>query len=253
MGQTGVLTTQNINIDYPLAGLGNRIVAYLIDYLILIITGLVMIIPAVFLAASHIEGGHTAGIILASIYGILFLTYTLILEIYFNGQTFGKKIMKIKVIREDGGSPTIGNYIIRWLLRLVDIQLLSGVVAVITIAVSQKEQRLGDMAAGTLVISLNKPTTFQSTIYREIPQDYKPTFQQVVMLSEEDIHIIHKVIGEAYRTYDFSHRNALLNKARGKVEQKLSIKPEEYSKTDSLTFLKIIVADYNYYGQNGVQ
>lgn len=251
MGQTGVLTTQNINIDYPLAGLGNRILAYLIDYVILIILGLVMIIPAVFLIASQTEIGNVIGIVLASLYGVIFLFYTLILEIYFNGQTFGKKIMKIKVIREDGGSPTIGNYIIRWLLRLVDIQLMSGVVAIISIAVSQKEQRLGDMAAGTLVISLNKPANFQSTIYREIPQDYKPAFPQVVMLSEEDVHVIHNVISEAYRTYDVNDRHALLNKARSKVEQKLSIRPEDYPKIDSLTFLKTIVADYNYYGQSG--
>ncbi|MCL1821798.1 MAG: RDD family protein [Prolixibacteraceae bacterium] len=252
MGQTGVLTTQNINIDYPLAGLGNRILAHLIDGLILLVIALVMLIPAVFSLISQTQTGRIVGIVLFSLYGMIFLLYSLILEIYFNGQTFGKKMMKIKVIRQDGSIPTVGNYIMRWLLRLVEVYLFYGIIAIITIAASKKEQRLGDMAAGTLVISLNKPVRFQSTIYRDIPEDYTPRFPQVVMLSEKDIYIIQNVISEASRTYNAADRLSLLNKARAKVEQRLNIKPEDIANVDSLIFLKTVIADYNFYGQSRV-
>jgi len=245
MGHAEIFTTQNIDINYPLAGLGNRILASLIDKLILVLLGLVFIIPAIGLFSLSGNEFRISGIVLLSVYGFIFLFYTLILEILFNGQTFGKRFMKIKVIRADGGSPTIGNYIVRWLLRLIDVNFLYGVVGIIAIAASSKEQRLGDLAAGTLVISLNKPVRFQHTIYRELPDGYEPRFPQVALLPEQDIRILQQVITKSQQTADPTDRYLLLKKAGEKMEQKLNTG----SHPEALPFLQTIISDYNYFHQ----
>ena len=69
-----------------------------------------------------------------------------------NGQSVGKRILKIKVISLDGSQPSIGQYFIRWLFRLVDFALTAQVGGLICVAVSKNKQRIGDIVAGTTLI-----------------------------------------------------------------------------------------------------
>ena len=73
--------------------------------------------------------------------------YSLIFEIAMNGQTPGKYLNKIRVVKIDGSKPTLGSYLTRWLLRIIDIWFFTGSVAVFTILFNGKGQRLGDIAA----------------------------------------------------------------------------------------------------------
>jgi uncharacterized RDD family membrane protein YckC len=85
------------------------------------------------------------------LYGVIVVLYYILLEGYL-GQTMGKMVLGIKVVREDnGGVPGVGGATIRTLLRIVD-GLFSYLVAFITVLISGKNQRLGDMAAHTLVV-----------------------------------------------------------------------------------------------------
>ena len=88
------------------------------------------------------------------IFALPYVFYTLILESVFEGQTVGKKLLKIKVVKIDGYQATFADYLIRWFMRIIDMWLLYCVVALISVASSKKGQRLGDMVAGTSVITL---------------------------------------------------------------------------------------------------
>ncbi len=173
--------------------------------------------------------------------GLPIFFYNLLFEVLMNGQSPGKYINKIRVVKIDGSKPTFGSYILRWMLRLIDISLASGSVALLTILLNGKGQRLGDIAAGTTVITEKKRITIQDTLVTDIPLDYKPTFPQVTMLSDTDIQTIKGLYRSAKRKGNHDIIIKLHNKIVGITDIKTGLKP--------LEFVDIIIKDYNYYTQ----
>ena len=100
-------------------------------------------------------------------------------ESLMEGQTFGKKAMKIKVVKIDGFQAGFGDYLIRWFFRLVDVFSNSGVVGLISMIVSKNNQRLGGIGSGTAVISLKNRVNISHTILESLKQDYLPVFPPV--------------------------------------------------------------------------
>ncbi len=103
---------------------------------------------------------------------ILFLPlffYHLLCETYLNGQSFGKKIMKMRVVKLDGTQAGIGSYFLRWILAPIDIYFTYGSVGLVTMIVNGKGQRLGDLAAHTTVVKLKAETKLDDTILRATP------------------------------------------------------------------------------------
>ncbi len=183
-----VRTTQNVVIDYPLAGLGDRIVAFLIDALILgAYAGLCWVVFNQF-------NIHTSWIN-KLVVTMPYLLYHLLFEIFMDGQSPGKRQRKIKVVRLDGTSPSIGNYLLRWLFRLIEVTLLQGAPAMVTIASSNKGQRLGDVVAGTTVVKLAKQEEVTAeSVFTLVDEEYTPTFANAVNLSDRDIEIIQQAL-----------------------------------------------------------
>ncbi|HEU4860525.1 MAG TPA: RDD family protein, partial [Chitinophagaceae bacterium] len=101
-----VRTTQNVFIEYPLGSVGDRILGHLIDRVILI---LYTIFIVAILLSVEVETGYIWLLLL----GFPWLLYNVLFEIFMNGQTPGKQMMKIKVVRLDGTPPTVGDYIMR--------------------------------------------------------------------------------------------------------------------------------------------
>src|SRR5690606_34920667 len=102
--------------------------------------------------------------------------YHLLCEVFMDGQTFGKKAIDIKVVKLDGSQPSVGSYFLRWLLQIVDLPFF-GAIGIITILVNGKGQRVGDLAAGTTVISLKHRTGIKDTILARpvmADHDYTP-------------------------------------------------------------------------------
>lgn len=187
-----VRTTQNVFIHYPLGSIGDRIVAYLIDRLILVLYCAAVVVALISLS---VELWWVYVILL----GIPFVFYSLFFEIFMDGQTPGKQVIKIKVVRLDGTQATIGDYLFRWLFSIIDFQL-SGAVAVITIAVNGKGQRLGDLVAGTTVVKLVQQREITaSDIFITPEETYQPTFEQVTRLSARDIEVIQRALETASR------------------------------------------------------
>ena len=98
-------------------------------------------------------------------------------------------------MRLDGTSPGVGDYVMRWIFRLVDFYILSGAIAVVAIAVGGKGQRIGDILAGTSVVKLIDERQIASqNVFVPVEDQYVPTFTQVVNLSEKDIELIQRAL-----------------------------------------------------------
>lgn len=240
-----VNTSQHVDIDYPVAGLGERIVARLID--LGIFFGL-YIIFIMLIAIGRISGILKSGPLLfpiiIGVYAASYIFYNLVCEILMNGQCVGKRIMKIKVISLDGSQPSIGQYFIRWLFRLVDFALTAQVGGLICIAVSEKKQRIGDIVAGTTVIKTVPQADFSHIAFHPVEEEYIPVFNNTNALNDREIELIHEVIETYYKTYNTD----LIYTMSTKVATTLSVSIP--TGMNELDFLKTVIKDYSH--QTGV-
>ncbi len=149
-------TPEQTALEYPIAGLGSRFLAVLADTAIQVVLAFFVLIIGSFLGAGlAIFGGLGPQWVFAIIVILMFLVesgYFALFEIFWNGQTPGKRYAQVRVIKEDGRP--IGAYeaIVRNALRLVD--WLPGMygIGLISIFASRKSKRLGDFVAGTVVV-----------------------------------------------------------------------------------------------------
>ena len=229
-------TAQNISITQNVAGVGERILAYLIDGLIM----LAYIVLAGFLMGG-LEGSTGAEWLFMSVIILPLLLYFLLWESLWNGQTPGKAAIDLRVVKLDGSKPAFSNYLVRWLLRFVDITITSGSVAVVTILLNGKGQRLGDLAAGTTVISEKPQVGLERTLLVDIPEDYRPVYPQVTILSDKDVQDIKNLYQDSLKNSNFK----VIKSLSAKLSELLQVTPEE----KPTQFIKTVLKDYNYYTQ----
>lgn len=239
MESVAINTTQNVVIDYEPAGLGNRILAGLIDSLFKFVYIFVWIIVLVATESFGMKN-QTAVVILIVVIFLPLLFYDLLFEVFAQGQSLGKKIIKIKVVKLDGTQPSIGSYLLRWLIRFFEIDLLYGMVAIVAIASSKNKQRLGDMAGGTTVIRIRPAVTIKDTILQITQKtEYKIVFPQVITLTEKDLEIM-KEVHEFYKKT--GNREALV-KLADKIKKKSGI----VSSMKEEELIDTLMKDYHHY------
>ncbi|HET9061159.1 MAG TPA: RDD family protein [Acidimicrobiales bacterium] len=141
-----VITPEAVVLDLPVAGLGTRMVCRAID--VLASATAAGIIVLVVLEAAGATAGIVTGILAG--FGVLVL-YPVLSETLWGGRSVGKLVFGLRVVRTDGGPASLGECVVRAALGLIEVFGLSAVAAV-SIFISGKSQRLGDMAAGTLVV-----------------------------------------------------------------------------------------------------
>ncbi len=233
MSHTSISTAQNVNISYNIASLGHRILSALIDLVIIFIYVVILEYLDVGLSKIMPEDG------LVSMQQLLFLPvmfYSLVFHLIFNGRTPGKFIMSVKVVKRDGAPASWSDYIVRWVLRLVDIWLTTGAVGVIAIIFTDQNQRLGDAAADTLVIDTRKKTKVSHTILENVEEAYTPTFNNVTILSDQQVN----EIKEIYRLAGESRDYETLKILRNKIEELLHIN----SDMRDAVFVRTVLKDY---------
>lgn len=246
MSELTINTTQNVNINFTAASVGERIAAYFIDLAIKIAYGIVVFMIFFYwmgIAKGMNNMNQWSRIAIILIFFLPIMVYSILQESMFEGQSFGKKLIKIKVVKIDGYQAGFGDYLIRWFFRVIDITLLYGVVALIAIISSKKSQRLGDMTAGTAVITLKNNISINSTILEDIGDEYVPVYQMVIKLSDNDMRIIKDTFNVASASADFE----TITKLRMKIESVTGIKNQSGNEID---FIKTILKDYNFYTQN---
>ncbi len=248
MVELQINTTQNVNINFTAASVGERLLAYLIDLIIKIAYLIVIyqIVFNIFNINDWIEDmDQWSQIAIVLIFLLPFMFYSLAFETILDGQTIGKRILKIKVVKIDGYQATLADYVIRWFLRIVDFNIMSGVIALIAIVTSKKSQRLGDMTAGTSVIKLGDKINISHTILEELQSDYVPTYPNVIRLSDNDARIIKDTFLTAKKSKDYP----TLIKLRKKIMEVIELKSLDTGSSD-IQFIDTVLKDYNYYTQN---
>jgi uncharacterized RDD family membrane protein YckC len=162
-----IQTPENVAFGYQVAGIGSRFLASLLDTTIVVFLQVVILIVLAVILRS-VDGSAFADQISAWVYAIFGLVaaifywgYYIFFEMLWNGQSPGKRWVGLRVIRADGTPITLSESLIRNLARLVDFLPAAYGIGIVTMFIDKQSRRLGDLAAGTLVVQDRAPITMQ--------------------------------------------------------------------------------------------
>ncbi len=231
-----IVTSHNVTIEYQLASVLDRFLALLIDMVLLLVWFLFS-----YLLTSDL-GNHWETWF-SLLFTPFFFAYHLCCEIFFGGQSLGKKALHIKVVRLNGQNPRISDCFMRWVFRIIDIGGTVGALAALFASASDKGQRLGDMIAGTVVIRLNPSNryTIQDILsIRSTAAHGEPQYPQVVRFTDEDMLLIKNTL-ERVKLYPNESHHRMVETLTRRVCEDLQV-PEP--KDDKAVFLRMLLQDY---------
>jgi len=236
MNTIHITTSQNIDVEYELGSVGDRIVASVIDYLV-IIAYVILVVSIIGFSnfGSFLSSNAWVGVFL--LFPIVF--YDLLSEMLLNGQSAGKKVMGIKVISISGQQPSFSQYLNRWVFRLLDFTLTSSMLALIMVAITERNQRLGDVVAGTVLVKTKARTHFTQTLFQQLPANYQISYPEAINLKDRDFQLIKEVVLTVKKTGNYN----LALQAQQKIEQTLNIMSRQ---AEPIVFLQVILSDYYY-------
>lgn len=231
MATTKITTGQFVQIEQTAASIGDRIVARVVDYAI-------MLCWALFWAYMLAHNDIASNLVWLFVVMLPLMCYSLLWETLNNGQSPGKMLRHLRVVRLDGETPTMGNYMMRWLMELVDVGFCC--IGLLVILLSRNSQRLGDMAAGTIVVRLNSYESygFQLSDYAYTQRDYRPQYPEASRLSPRQVEVIERTLGT-----DYSNDRA--DRLAQKVSRLLGVSPQG----SNTKFLSDVLHDYQYYSE----
>jgi uncharacterized RDD family membrane protein YckC len=210
-------TPENVTFDYDVAGIGSRFLSALVDTLLMLLLQ-VIIFGTLFLVGVQLDNLFSDSApawliaILSLVAFVFFWGYYIFFEILWNGQTPGKRWVGLRVIRLDGMPVTAAEVVIRNLVRLIDLMPTAYGVGVVTMFVNEKSRRLGDLAAGTVVVhdrsvntlsELGRKSNSLETLQARVPV---PEGFPLERLKERDIEIIE---GYLQRRHQLPNREEL--------------------------------------------
>lgn len=254
-----ISTVFNIDLEFETAELPRRIVAYSVDFTLLV---LYFMIAKYTLYGTAMPMGYQVEDVMGLdilIISTPMLLYSLVCEILMHGQSIGKKLTEVRVISLDGKEPYISQYFIRWIFRVFEwpfffgyaffsggnllayiaITAFLGIGVVTAIAVTPMNQRLGDLAANTVVVRTRSNFSVDDTLFVDIAdENYKALFPEVLRLSDRDINTVHKIL----KTYANRRNKDICTRLANKIQSVLNIKTE----MEPVAFLKTLIRDYNY-------
>lgn len=239
MRSIDIQTTQNVLINYELAQLRDRILAFIIDVVVIVASNILISLALGYTVARFIRGGE---LILFLVLGLVTTFYTLFFEVFNRGQTIGKMALRIQVVRLNGRQVQFTDYLLRWVFRMIDIWLSFGAIAVVTVASSRKGQRLGDVVANTAVVRTNPKleVSLRDVLQINTAENYTPVYPAVRQLKEEDVLTIKHVVDRLHHHRNAAHEETLYATAEKLAELlALSEVPE-----DREGFLKTLIKDY---------
>lgn len=205
-------TPENVSFGYPIAGIGSRFVAALVDTSLIILLQLVVYTAAFLLliimgavnavadmdVAESVVSWLLAGFTLIAF--LFFWGYYIFFEILWNGQSPGKRLMQLRVVRVDGGAVGLTESIIRNLIRLVDFLPASYGLGVVVMFLNVQSRRLGDMAAGTLVVHDRFIYTLDSLAQRPLAdvnrywENLPPVNLPLHLLQPDDMRLLEELL-----------------------------------------------------------
>jgi uncharacterized RDD family membrane protein YckC len=257
MGEIKIPTSFNIELEFEVAEFHRRLIAWSIDLFIQIFY--LVIASKLYSQSSQGQNPYDSWAIGLMIM-LPFFLYHLVSEITMNGQSIGKKLMRIRVVNENGGKASISQFIIRWLIRTSDYMVLMIIIyaplygtyllyalfgsvvlllADITLVGSTKKaQRIGDILAHTILIRTNPKGSMHDTVFIELAENYIPQYPQIMQLNDRDINSIKSILDVSRKRND----SELALMASEKIKGHLNIQ----SSLSSTEFLEVLLKDYNY-------
>lgn len=237
-----IQTAQNVAIGVPIAGIGPRLGAYLLDGLIV---GSMIGLVNYFVSKTDIVHGAVYPYINLILFG-LFVMYFPFTEMLWNGQTVGKRILNIRVVKSDGLSPRFYDYLVRGIVGLFECIATFGGPALCVALLSKRTQRIGDHIAGTVVVRVLPPVSLSQLVdaieSAEATMASAVTFPQVSRLSDKDIDTIRRVLVLTRGSqYSSERATALLYDMARRIEHVLGLGSVQ---TDATTFLRTILKDH---------
>lgn len=259
MAKLTIHTPFNIDLDFVVAPLLKRAVAYGIDILLTAIFAFTMYSTVLDQADNYEQFIEFTNLFLI-VLPIYF--YHLICEILMNGQSVGKKIMGIRVVNENGNAASMSQYLLRWILSIPNLLsiaiayflfmypwilfslLILAVPDIISIAISDTGKRIGDRAAGTVVVEIKNKVNIENTIFKEIDtqKEYVPKFPEVMLLTDKDINSIRNLMTQK-RTKEL---DLYVDRVSRRIEEVLKI---TNNSMDPYYFFEELLTDYNYITQ----
>lgn len=245
-------TPENVAFDYQVAGIGSRFLSTLADTLLIGLLQLVVIVTyLVILSLFGVDPSGSAAAWVTAIFILIVFVfywgYYILFEIFWNGQTPGKRWSGLRIIRSDGTPITLSEALIRNLVRIVDILPAMYGVGVITMFVDQRSRRLGDIAAGTLVVHDRTPISIQSlSAKRDI--HLRPWAMEKISLdgfpierlTNDDLNLIEDFLG---RRDQLTHRNELAIQILNTLHTRLGLPPPSINRFEAEDMLMAIMQE----------
>lgn len=263
MSKIYIPTNFNIDLEFQSAPFHIRMFAWIIDFVLQIFYLMVAfkIYGSITSGRSSNNGGNQYDIWAMQLIIMLpVFTYHLLCETFWNGQSIGKKILSIRVVNDNGGKASASQYIIRWLLRSSDLSIpviiisilfgIGGILKVlwitaimfiadlILIGTTKQNKRLGDLAAGTMLINTKTKGNLADTIFMEVEDSYVPVYPQVMRLSDRDINTIKGILDTGRKIGNVQ----MVENASMRVKTVLAINDTK----PAFDFLDTLLKDYNY-------
>lgn len=267
MGLITIGTPFNIDIEFSTAPVLRRVIAVFLDMFILL---LYMLVIYRFIIVGFDMGRNMNEFVMMTGISIVPFLYFPAMELLLNGQTPGKRLTGIKVIDREGNEPGISQYLLRWLLGFGNyavfllpyiivssattflLMLFFCIFVIIIFYIpdflcslfSGRNQRIADLAAGTLVIDLKKKMDFSETIYLDTSgQEQAAVYPQVLQLSDRDINGIRNLIAKNPKSKtELAYRARIVNRIREALKV-------TGAQEDDKAFLEQLLRDYNYLTQ----
>lgn len=243
MESLDIPTSQQVVINYDLATLGERAGAFLADlflwgFVYYLIVSLLMYTVGILIQ----ESGMSRYFVFALFPIFLLMVYHLAFELWNNGQSPGKRMLGLRVIRLDGREPRLSDFLLRAVFLLVDVVLSLGMIAGILIAAGSKRQRLGDLTAQTAVVRTHSRMHFQlkDLVRIDSLEDYSPVYPQVRHLAEPQMLLIKNTLAR-YRDYENPANAEILRQLVAQMKEMLDIRETSETPTE---FLKTLIKDY---------
>ena len=243
MSKIQIKTTQNILLAFEPASIGKRMGAFAIDFVLIMGYGYLASV-IIDLSGYSLSTNPWEFSAISSVLMLPAAFYSLVAESLMQGQTVGKRILKIRVLKIDGYQASFADFFIRWLFALVEVALFLGSAALISIISSKYSQRLGDFAAGTAVITERNKMNISHTILEELSYTYQPLFSQaeVLLFSDQDAQTIKNYLAQALKS-----KNGQLTIARLADKITEISKREHSSYTQKAEFIQQFLKDYSFY------
>ena len=222
-----VATPEQVDLRFPVSGIGSRFLAHLLDVVLITAAYLLFFllmyvtnagkagVEAIDHQSTRAQNWWTAGVIIVNF--LFTWGYFVLFEAFWHGQTPGKRVMKIRVIKDSGRAMTLFESMARNLLRVIDTLPGFYLVGVITMLCNRSSKRVGDLAAGTLVVHerleeqpllTHNSRTFTASLYPEeqmrVPtnaaraaQDQTLPADAVARLKNDDLHLVETFFSRA--------------------------------------------------------